>query len=155
MQIDATLRNAGGVDLEKRSAGDLDYGAYGFLFRDVRSVPWQPGPREGNPREEIFRLSEQLYGESDPNPEIAAGYTYFGQFVTHDLTFALTPFGARLGQGLPGRNQRTPRFDLDSVYGGGPVAQPFLYELANPQRLLVGRTASRERDLPRNGDDGL
>ena len=25
-------------------------------------------------------------------------------------------------------NFRTPMFDLDSVYGSGPVAQPYLYQ---------------------------
>ena len=70
-----------------------------------------------------------------PDPEenlwVPAGYTYFGQFVDHDLTFDSTsslnladrpPQGSRIPSNL-----RTPRFDLDNVYGDGPDAQPFMY----------------------------
>ena len=50
-----------------------------------------------------------------------AGYTYLGQFVDHDLTMDDTDVGlgddvtpAELVQG------RSPRLDLDSLYGAGP-----------------------------------
>ena len=37
---------------------------------------------------------------------------------------------------------RTPRFDLDSLYGSGPADDPFLYESNSPAdrgvKLLVG-----------------
>ena len=70
-----------------------------------------------------------------------AGYTYFGQFVDHDLTFdstsSLNP-ADRPPQGshVPS-NLRTPRFDLDNVYGDGPDAQPFMYA-ADGATLLTG-----------------
>src|SRR5207302_2058273 len=50
---------------------------------------------------------------------------------------------------------RTPRLDLDSVYGSGPDDQPFLYE-SDGAHLLLGKDkdfdpARRNRpDLPRN-----
>jgi hypothetical protein len=44
---------------------------------------------------------------------------------------------------------RTPRFDLDSVYGRGPDDQPFLYE-DDDIHLLIGRNKAKEDDLPRN-----
>ena len=51
----------------------------------------------------------------------AAGYTYFGQFIMHDLTFDDTPFRAA-GEQEPNDtvNGTTPRLDLNSVYGDGP-----------------------------------
>ena len=73
---------------------------------------------------------------SDPeeNLWVPAGYTYFGQFIDHDLTFdntsSLNP-ADNVDSGNKGRfpsNLRTPRFDLDSLYGDGPDAQPFMYD---------------------------
>ncbi len=71
--------------------------------------------------------------DPEENLLIPAGYTYFGQFIDHDLTFdntsSLNPKDAPdLGQKdrMPS-NLRTPRFDLDSVYGDGPDAQPYMY----------------------------
>ena len=82
-----------------------------------------------------------------PNPRIPAGFTYLSQFVDHDLTFDPAPL-RRSGDPV---NLRTPRLDLDSVYGAGPAAQPFLYDsAADPPgvRLLIGR--GETDDLPRN-----
>jgi len=61
------------------------------------------------------------------NPTQTAGTTFMGQFMDHDMTFDLT---SRLGvpadpEDSP--NSRTPALDLDSVYGGGPLADPDLY----------------------------
>jgi len=97
------------------------------------------------------------------NPLLPAGYTYLGQFIDHDITFDTT---SRLGQrNEPSAlvNARTPRLDLDSVYGGGPVEQPFLYDwrcehpgakllvTTNPVGSTLPCGALRARhDLPRN-----
>jgi hypothetical protein len=67
---------------------------------------------------------------------ISAGYTYFGQFVDHDITF--DPASSLEKQNDPDGliDFRTPRFDLDSVYGRGPDDQPYLYD--GPVRMLLG-----------------
>lgn len=60
---------------------------------------------------ELLRLAAALVeaaGGSGDNHVLPAGYTYFGQFVDHDVTF---------DPGAPGAG-RTPALDLDSVYGG-------------------------------------
>src|ERR1700758_5593213 len=61
-------------------------------------------------------------GETDPeeDSEIAAAYTYLGQFVDHDLTFDPTStlrefLDEKQIEGL--QDYRTPRFDLDNLYG--------------------------------------
>jgi hypothetical protein len=61
------------------------------------------------------------------NPLIPAGYTYLGQFVDHDITF--DPVSSLQRQNDPDalHDFRTPRFDLDSLYGRGPADQPYLY----------------------------
>ena len=54
-------------------------------------------------------------------------------------------------------NHRTPRFDLDNVYGGGPSVHPHLYDIEDPdeppspEKFLIGQIASTNlKDLPRN-----
>lgn len=63
----------------------------------------------------------------DENAAIPAGYTYFGQFVDHDITF--DPASDLDRDNDPGATEdfRTARLDLDSVYGRGPAEQPYLY----------------------------
>ncbi|MEE9209980.1 MAG: heme peroxidase family protein [Kiloniellales bacterium] len=61
------------------------------------------------------------------NRRIPAGYTYIGQFVTHDLTFDPASSFQRQNDPDALENFRTPRFDLDSLYGRGPNNQPYLY----------------------------
>ena len=85
------------------------------------------------------------------NPHDTAGMTFVGQFIDHDLTFDAT---SRLGVPTdPTRspNGRTARFDLDSVYGGGPIAQSELYDPAHPIKLLL-ESGGQFEDVPRRGD---
>ena len=56
-----------------------------------------------------------------PDSHVPAGYTYFGQFVAHDLSFDMTRFGLATDV-TPERMKQhnSPALDLDSLYGGGP-----------------------------------
>jgi hypothetical protein len=85
-----------------------------------------------------------------PDAEGAAGWPVFGQFVAHDITGDRSPLThhAELAEV---RNARSPRANLEPVYGDGPVGMPFLYDRDDPAKLLVGRNdAGRPADLPRN-----
>lgn len=66
--------------------------------------------------------------DDEENFGLPAGYTYFGQFVDHDLTF--DPLSSLVKRNDPDgiTNFRTPALDLDSLYGGGPNDQPYLYD---------------------------
>lgn len=73
----------------------------------------------------------------DENPKISAGFTFLGQFIDHDLTFDTTSQLEFQNDPAAIRNFRTPAFELDSVYGMGPKAQPYLYESARDGRFLT------------------
>jgi hypothetical protein len=88
----------------------------------------------------LMKLADLMKSEPDTvkdgaDPEenllLPSGYTYFGQFIDHDLTFdntsSLNPADVGQTNRTP-TNLRTPRFDLDSLYGDGPDAHPFMYD---------------------------
>ncbi len=62
------------------------------------------------------------------NSTIPAGFTYFGQFVDHDITLDVSSSLDAATDANTINNMRTPTLDLDSVYGRGPGLDPFLYE---------------------------
>jgi hypothetical protein len=59
---------------------------------------------------------------------IPAGFTYFGQFVDHDITFDISSTLDAAADANTINNMRSPALDLDSVYGRGPGMDPFLYD---------------------------
>lgn len=72
---------------------------------------------------------EPAVGPGDPpNSGIPAGYTYFGQFVDHDITFDISSTLDSLQNANNINNMRSPSLDLDSLYGRGPGLDPFLYQ---------------------------
>ena len=92
-------------------------------------------------------------GVDDPeeNKGIPAAYTYLGQFIDHDLTFdpishlRETLNRARLRALV---DFRTPRFDLDNLYGRGPDDQPYMYK-KDGIRMLLGEHMSKTPFDPR------
>lgn len=92
-------------------------------------------------------------GEAGDNPDIPSGYTYLGQFVDHDITFDPVSSLVRVNDPDALNTFRTPRFDLDCLYGRGQADSPYLYDQGDPASLLVGRNSGAEHepvDLPRN-----
>src|SRR3954451_3281265 len=75
-------------------------------------------------------------GKDDEESGIPALYTYFGQFVDHDITF--DPASSLQKQNDPDAlvDFRNPAFDLDNVYGRGPGDQPYIYD--NSDAFLLG-----------------
>ena len=117
-------------------------GRFGRMFGDC--APCEAG------REALDDLvaAMELRTELQQSRSIPAGFTYLAQFVDHDITFDATPLLDRETDPHALVNFRTPRLDLDSVYGAGPVVQPYLYDWdAEPAgtKMLLG-----DRDLPRN-----
>jgi hypothetical protein len=109
-------------------------GNFGRLFRAL--PPADFGANDAESEANLKTLARSMLGSdskekdgADPEESgIPALYTYLGQFVDHDLTF--DPSSSLQQQndvdGLV--DYRTPRFDLDNVYGRGPDDQPYLYQ---------------------------
>jgi hypothetical protein len=85
-------------------------------------------------------------GACDTESRIEAGQPFFGQYLAHDLTADRSPLRVH-GDINTLRNARTPRANLEALYGAGPVGAPYLYDQANPAKLLLG---AGDCDLPRN-----
>jgi len=81
-----------------------------------------------------------------------AGFTFIGQFIDHDITLDTTPFDQQQQDPDAKVNFRTPRYDLDSVYGQGPGSDPQLYDAAREKLRLV-TNVNGVLDVPRD-DNG-
>jgi hypothetical protein len=166
-----------GADFDRRSS-HFD-GRFGRMFRSLPAAEWpeaalrelagdglkegrmaaEPERDESNPnlpaapRED--NQSSRLHDDEE-NSAIDSGYTYLGQFIDHDITF--DPASS-----LQQRNDvdalvdfRTPRLDLDSLYGRGPDDQPYMYD-GGGRKFQLGRKLFEgptgrviARDLPRH-----
>lgn len=81
--------------------------------------------------------------DAEENQGIDAAYTYLGQFVDHDLTLDPTSHLKEFLTPEQLKNLvdfRTPRFDLDNLYGRGPDDQPYMY--SDGMRFLLGASMS-------------
>jgi hypothetical protein len=131
----------------------LKEGRFGRMFRTL--APLDPGDEAIHAL--VQHMKDASAAPSGDNKKIPAGYTYLGQFVDHDITF--DPMSQLQKQNDPDAliDFRTPRFDLDSLYGSGPSDNPFLYSNSGKGKglkLLVGHNAKNSEferdDLPRN-----
>jgi len=119
---------------------------YGRLFPDLASFSAE--------QELLFALGRagglcDCGDEADEPSSLAseaAGWPFFGQFIAHDITAdrSAPQVHADLSQL---RNARSPRLNLEGLYGDGPVGHPFLFQRDDPATLL---TAPGGRDLLRN-----
>jgi hypothetical protein len=153
-----TMHGAGelrGLDAVPRSPSFE--GPFGRMFRNL--------PFVAHERQLLIELGvrlKELPRVAADNPKIPAGYTYLGQFIDHDITFDPTSQLQKFNDPDALTNFRTPRYDLDSLYGRGPSDSPYLYEWLDPKfrgiKLLAGRNPPFDpqgsplapQDLPRN-----
>jgi len=127
-------------------------------FRFSRMGP--KGTRRQLPEANLKRIGDAMTAGGGTPSRVPAGFTYLGQFVDHDLTFDRTD--VMLGANVPPGEllqARSPRLDLDSLYGGGPGdAESAKFYEADGLHLRTGKTVAAEGissmdgfDLPRRG----
>jgi hypothetical protein len=134
-------------------------GNFGRMFPGLKKASWSLADLD------LLASAVMAADDAEPTPEgqvddeenadIDAGFTYIGQFIDHDLTFdnrpddLITPTDPTTLA-----NGRTPMFDLDNVYGSGPVGSPDLYQPGGVRLKLgaplTGSPDHRSRDLPRD-----
>jgi hypothetical protein len=95
----------------------------------------------------------------DPDRDVAAdstipaGYTYFGQFIDHDITLDVSSTLDDPHDALTINNMRSPVLDLDSVYGRGPALDPYLFRFpsANEPSTAVRMQLGQNRNTGPGG----
>jgi hypothetical protein len=122
-------------------------GHYSRLF----AKPAKPIPRDQENK--LIELGKAMRYDVEREGTLTprVGYTYFGQFLGHDLTHDTTPLEGPYADPEQTPNYRTPSFDLDHIYGGGPEKSPFLYEgEEGAETFKIGSTTPTgyRRDLP-------
>jgi Animal haem peroxidase len=128
----------------ERARGQLEGGRYRRLFEGLPGLESDEGALHalggrGGPAD--------MGGEDEgPDSAVAAGWPFFGQFIAHDITADRSPLGHRADPEQI-RNFRTPRVNLEGVYGTGPIGSPYLYDHPDPVKLLLGPGGF---DVPRN-----
>lgn len=139
-------------------SSQLFQGRFGRMFRSLPSARY--GETEQQSRDALMALGTQMTSAFDAPKDgadaeesgIPALYTYFGQFMDHDITF--DPVSTLIRHKDPDAltDFRTPALDLDNIYGRGPDDQPYLYD-NGPKFLLGDPLNNGVPDLPRNNAD--
>jgi Animal haem peroxidase len=137
-------------------------GAFGRIFRALPAAEF--GSNDADNETNLKLLGAAMVSTRDlpkdgPDTEesgIPALYTYLGQFVDHDLTF--DPASSLMQQNDPDGlvDFRTPKFDLDNVYGRGPDDQPYLYDFSGGSgngKFVMGKALSGGGPLNQNARD--
>jgi hypothetical protein len=128
----------------------LAEGRFGVMFKKLPAFA---------PRDDLLvglanTMVENSTGDEflNTNPRLFAGFTFIGQFIDHDITFDNTPLALQQADPDATTNFRTPRYDLDSVYGRGPTNEPQFYNPADRDKLLVTPNVNGVEDMPRDGN---
>lgn len=67
----------------------------------------------------------------------AAGWPFFGQYIAHDITADRSSLKSHIDPSQL-RNARSPQLNLESLYGGGPAGNPYLFQRSDSAKLLTG-----------------
>jgi hypothetical protein len=148
---------------------------FGWMFPDINAPIIDEQDEAAKKAQAVLIKLGQLMNKQPPSPaansgggvaddsDIPSGYTYFGQFIAHEITFDGIPLvpGITIHDLQTVPQKRSPSIDCDSLYGAGPVANPDLYDEENQSngirvRLKLGETVQTAswggkllRDLPR------
>ncbi|MCW2687363.1 MAG: hypothetical protein JWR37_2253 [Mycobacterium sp.] len=145
--------------------GRFDY-LFAALQKDADALLPETDPETTVKR--LRALADTMGDDSKGNDSgVPAAYTYFGQFIDHDITLevhtdpkldttaviiadSLTPLPLAQARSVI-KNQRSASLDLDSVYGSEAPHDP-----NNPKKMLVGKVSatSDPKNPPTKRPDG-
>ncbi len=110
-----------------QASSKTDLGALGLKM--VEPVSWQ--------------------GKEERKSHVPSGYIFLGQFIDHDITLdTMSSLDSQVREDRL-HNRRSPDLDLDNVYGAGPDATPYLYNLPY---LRVGKQIKNVHSRVRRHD---
>jgi hypothetical protein len=146
-------------------AGAVDTRDFGFLFSGLQDDPDNLLPERRRTRDALVDLGKAMNAGGGGDSDIPAAYTYFGQFLDHDITLELksatlpdlidpnlTPLGrTEIREKI--RNARTATLDLDSVYGRPAPRDGAKMLVGKVDESSGGRLQGKDdnNDLPRRG----
>ncbi len=127
-----------GLDATVRST--LFQGRFGRMFRFQPADFYEPDLvklAQAMTASAEDKFTSETENDDEENFGIPAGYTYFGQFIDHDISF--DPMPLRMKENDPDGlvDFRTPALDLDNLYGRGPDDQPYMFE-PNGRKFRLG-----------------
>jgi Animal haem peroxidase len=132
------------------SKDPLAEGRFGAMFKRLPAF---------TPNDDLLTSLAQTMVEPDTSdtflntsPRLFAGFTFIGQFIDHDITLDTTPLDEQQQDPDAKVNFRTPRYDLDSVYGRGPQTDSQLYDASDPDKLLLRTNVNGVLDVPRDSN---
>jgi Animal haem peroxidase len=157
-------------------AAPADLHDFDFMFPSLQVNTDNLLPESRKTRDGLVRLGQTMRdmgAGADEDSDIPAAYTYFGQFVDHDVTFETVsaPLPKLLDPELEPlpleeirrviRNKRTATLDLDSVYGlpaprdGEKMALGKVTKLNGKSKPMLRPSGKDDdNDLPREGRSG-
>ena len=123
-------------------------GRFGFMFKSQPPLPasdtllnslgatMEEQPT-ANPASTVDQKDDNDAFNENPNPRLTSGFTFVGQFVDHDITFDTTKLSDQQSDPYATTNFRTPRYDLDAIYGLGPNQNPQFYDPNDRDKFLI------------------
>src|SRR5687767_7275245 len=134
------------------SQNRLAEGRFGTMFKKLPPFAPRDDLLEGLARTMVEDQTVLDDSHLNTSPRLFAGFTFIGQFIDHDITFDNTPLAQQQADPDATLNFRTPRYDLDSVYGRGPAIEPQFYDPADRDKLQVPLNIHGVEDMPRDSD---
>jgi hypothetical protein len=134
------------------SKNRLAEGRFGAMFKKLPAFAPRDDLLDGLARTMVEDQTVPDDEHLNSSPRLFAGFTFIGQFIDHDITFDNTPLALQQADPDATTNFRTPRYDLDSVYGRGPANEPQYYDPGDRDKLLVTLNVNGVEDMPRDLD---
>jgi hypothetical protein len=130
----------------------LAEGRFGLMFKRLPAFAPPDALLDGLARTMVEDQTVPDDQHLNTSPRLFAGFTFIGQFIDHDITLDTTPFNLQQADPDATVNFRTPRYDLDVLYGLGPVSEPQFYDPADPAKLALATNVNGVLDVRRDGN---